>query len=90
LHLYWYGENGQIKEEGNYKDGNPDGLWKRWYENGQMEFECNYKDGERDGLSKHWYENGQIKEEENYINDRRISKKCWDEDGNLLPEGEGC
>jgi antitoxin component YwqK of YwqJK toxin-antitoxin module len=27
--------NGQLKEEGNWKDGELDGLVKTWYENGQ-------------------------------------------------------
>ena len=41
-----YYENGQIKEEGNYKDGKREGKWTEYYENGQIEWEENYKDGE--------------------------------------------
>ena len=35
-------ENGQKKEEGNYKDGKADGLWTEWYENGQKSSEDHY------------------------------------------------
>ena len=38
-------ENGQIREQGNYKDGKQDGKWTAWYENGQKLSERNYKDG---------------------------------------------
>jgi len=41
-----YYENGQIKEEGNYKDGKREGKWTEYYENGQIEWKENYKDGE--------------------------------------------
>ena len=43
---YSYYENGQIKYEGNYKDGKKDGKYTWWYENGQKQSEGNYKDGE--------------------------------------------
>ena len=31
-----YYENGQLREKGNYKDGNKDGLWIRFYKNGNI------------------------------------------------------
>ena len=40
-----YYENGQIQEEGNYKDGKEDGKYTWYYENGQIMEEGNYKDG---------------------------------------------
>ena len=50
--------NRQLKSEGNYKDGELDGLYQEWYYDGQLEVEANYKDGQRDGLYQEWYENG--------------------------------
>ena len=35
-------EGGEV----NYKDGEKDGLWTKWYENGQMKDEITWKDGE--------------------------------------------
>ena len=49
--------NGQLKWEGNYKDGKSEGLWKVYYENGQLEWEVNYKDGELIS-EKCWDKNG--------------------------------
>ena len=61
-------ENGQKKQEWNYKDGELDGLQTTWYENGQKDTEWNFKDGEQDGLTTKWYENGQKKAELNWKN----------------------
>ena len=41
----WY-VTGQKSDEGNYKDGEKDGLWTGWYRNGQKKEEVNFKDGE--------------------------------------------
>ena len=64
----WLGwdDNGQLKYEINYKDGEKHGKWLEWHANGQLAWEENYKDGERHGKWLEWYENGQLKYEENY------------------------
>jgi antitoxin component YwqK of YwqJK toxin-antitoxin module len=61
----WY-ENGQKKSEGNYKDGNREGLWTVWFENGQKNRETNFKGGKGDGLVTGWYEDGQKELEGSY------------------------
>jgi len=38
-----YYENGQMEQEGNYKDGELEGLVTWWYENGEKEREGNFK-----------------------------------------------
>ena len=40
-------EDGQISEEGNYKDGKKDGKWTYYNEDGSIEKVENYKDGVR-------------------------------------------
>ena len=57
-------ENGQIEQEGNYKDDKLDGKWTYWHENGQIEQEGNYKDDKLDGKWTYWHENGQIEQKE--------------------------
>ena len=69
-------ENGQIKSEGNYKDGKPDGKVIDWYENGQIEAEENYKDGKLDGKATYWHENGQVEKEATYKDGKCISENC--------------
>ena len=54
-----YHPNGQLKEEGNHKNGEPHGKWTWWFENGQKWEEGTYKGGKLDGFNIHWYENGQ-------------------------------
>jgi len=54
-----YYKNGQLKQEGTYKDGNP-------YE---------LKDGILDGPFKHYYENGQLKREETWKDGELIDSK---------------
>ena len=77
----WH-ENGQIKEESNYKDGNLEGLDTFWYENGQKKSETNWKGQERHGKSISWYKNGQKKSETNWKDGKRHGKSIsWDENG---------
>ena len=64
--------DGQLKEEGAFKDGSKDGLWKVWYENGQLKFEGNYKDDKEDGLWRWGHEDGQIQAEQNWKDGKRI------------------
>lgn len=55
----WY-ENGQLRFEYNFKDGERDGLQREWFKNGRLRFECPYKDGEQDGLQRAWNEYGHL------------------------------
>ena len=52
--------NGEPKEVGTFKDGEPYGLFKTYHENGQLESEITYKDGIEDGPYKYYNENGQL------------------------------
>ena len=76
-------KNGQKAEEGNYKDGKPDGLVVGWYKNGKKQFESNYKDGKGDGLWTHWNENGQKFSEINFKDGEEVegSRKYWNSKG---------
>jgi len=42
---FWY-ENGQIKRQGNYRNGKKEGVWTRWDENGKVVSVRNYVKGE--------------------------------------------
>ena len=83
LRIEWF-ENEQKELETNYRDGKRHGLETVWYSTGQKSGEGNYKDGKRHGLGTGWYENGQKMVEETRKDGKLISKKGWDEDGNLL------
>ena len=53
----WKYENGQKRQEQNWKDGKLDGLATRWHENGQKKDEYTYKEGEVVSI-KEWNEDG--------------------------------
>ena len=79
--IQWH-ENGQKKEEGNFKDGKPDGLHTKWYDNGQKEKEANFKDDKNDGLFTFWYKNGQNIEEVNWKDGKEDGLTTfWHENG---------
>ena len=41
-----YYENGQLKYEEPYENGEQHGLWREYYENGQLKYEYQYENGE--------------------------------------------
>jgi antitoxin component YwqK of YwqJK toxin-antitoxin module len=51
---------------------------------GQKKSEGTFKDGDSTGVWTEWYENGQKSQEDTYKDGRRITKKCWDWNGNEL------
>ncbi len=81
--------NGQIKSDGEVKDGKPNGKVISRYENGQIKSEIEYKDGKQNGKAITWYANGQIKSEAEY-KDGKQNGKCiiWYENGQKELEDE--
>lgn len=53
----WF-ENGQLQEEGNYKEGWRSGLWRHYHENGQLAAEGAYRLGLRNSRWKYWDADG--------------------------------
>ena len=64
-------DNGQIKSEGNYKNGNKDGKWVWYYESGKVKWEVNYVDGKQEGKWVRYYESGKVWWEGNYVNGKK-------------------
>ena len=80
---YWY-SNGQLKLLGHYKNGKKDGEWKLWYPDGKQKMLVHYKNGKLDGINIWWHPNGVKKKEAIFDNGKFISKKEWDEKGNII------
>ena len=89
---HWY-KNGQLMNEGFYKNGKMIGPFMSYYENGKIQNHGNYKYTEsgvysrKDGVWKYYYDTGQI-QSESIIKDGVEELKFYDQEGNLLPEGE--
>ena len=79
---FFFHDNWQKFEEGNFKDGKMDGLVVEWYENGQKKAEGNWKDGKQDGPITFWHENGQKWIEGNYKDGKQDGLwVSWHENG---------
>ena len=76
-----YHENGNLRVEGNYIDGKPEGLAKAYHENGNLKTEANFKDGKREGVVKTYHENGNLRSEENFKDGEPVSGYLYDIDG---------
>ena len=76
-------ENGQKKEEGAFKDGQPIGTHTLWNENGQKQMEGEWVDGQKHGTWTTWY-NGQKRREGTYKDGQQHGPwTYWNEDGSL-------
>ena len=76
-HVEYY-ENGQIKQEGSYKNGIRDGKWIYYREDGQMGWEKIWKKGKKDGQWIQYDEEGSIVEKFCYEVGRRVD--CGEEE----------
>jgi len=81
----WYYNLGDHVQEGEYKDGMKEGIWKYFYPGGKLKFEGNFVQGNEDGKHRWYFENGNIQEEQYWVMGSR--EKTWrsnDEAGNLV------
>jgi uncharacterized protein len=62
----WFSEVNNCKENGTYRDGKKEGVWKTFID-GKLSFEGNYVDGLPDGLHTYYWGNGKTKEKGKYI-----------------------
>lgn len=78
-------DNGKIKEQGKYLNGNLVGIRKCFYENGQNKSEENYNDrGLPDGIQTEWYKNGKIQSQTSVKQDvAQMQYKQWYPNGNI-------
>ena len=76
--------NGQKKEESNWKNGSLHGKHTKWYENGQKKDEGETKNEVLLGKHTTWYENGQKEMEMDFGDDGKlIYIKKWTKEGVL-------
>lgn len=69
--IEWH-ENGNRKQEINYRVGEFHGKWCVWYRDGQKEWLQEYLHGKMHGLERMWYENGRLYLEYRYRDGRRV------------------
>ena len=57
-----------------------------YFNDGTPRLKQSYKNNKKNGTWTFWYENGRMHEVIEFCDDKRISFKLWDENGNLLEE----
>jgi len=72
-----YYKSGELKGEGNWKDGKPHGEFKVYYKNGDVQIKMNYKEGKKDGISKSFYPKGVLMREERYQEGTLLTDKSF-------------
>ncbi|MBA6152281.1 energy transducer TonB [Gelidibacter maritimus] len=83
-----YLENGDLKIESNYVDGELSGIWKQYYNAGELEWIVHYKNGYREGDYQNFYTNGQIKLEGRFRKDKKDGvEKRYLKNGQLVWTG---
>ncbi|NBU92737.1 MAG: hypothetical protein EBS17_07855, partial [Flavobacteriia bacterium] len=61
-----YHDNGKLRTQGQYKEGNPDGLWFHYHYNGKLFETGRYKDNIKDSLWRQWDDQGKLTKESVY------------------------
>jgi len=80
-------ENGNLREEKEYRNGQLNGMAKGYYENGSLWWETNYKNDKKDATWKVYYENGNYSETGAHENGKPIGIwKRYHKNGNLSSE----
>ena len=74
----YFHENGQVSQEGFYKDGKVHGKWISYDENGSKKSIGEYTDGKKTGKWFFW--NNQMLSEVDYSNSRIASVQNWKQD----------
>lgn len=78
-----YFRNGKTSSEGQYnKDGQKDGLWKKYNDEGNLVEEEEFSDGKSSGSTKYYSDNGKLVEEFVFKNDFLQEYKAFDLAGN--------
>ena len=83
--------NGQLKSQGEYKNGKKIGDWKFFHPNGKSEQAGKYdKKGRAQGQWKWYYESGNLLREENYLNNKQDGSMTEYEDSThkIITKGE--
>ena len=82
---YW--DNGSVKSQMYFRNGEMHGTSVWYYENGNKQMEVNYRRGELHGISQRWYINGEPQSFENYVDNlKNGSSITWDEAGEKILE----
>ncbi len=83
---FWFVEDNDFREEGNYKVGVKYDEWKYYYlSTGKLQHKGKYVDGQENGKHIYYYDNGRICEEGEFIMGQKEGKwRHLDVEGNII------
>ena len=77
-------DDGGLRLEGYYLNGQKQGTFRWWYPSGELGSEELFESNKKEGECRMWYANGQIKQLAYYRNGELKGKiKYWNEDGSV-------
>lgn len=79
---YW-GTNGQLIEESEYKDNVLDGIQKNFYSNGSIKTEIAFVKGQKNGPTKNWYQDGKQSSQTEYKDNKIVGSTSFYPDGSV-------
>jgi antitoxin component YwqK of YwqJK toxin-antitoxin module len=79
-------DNGQLEVEQEFRDGFASGAARNYFESGNLEEESHWRGGVYHGLRRTWHQNGQLASEELFEWGGVLSRKRWDETGELVED----
>ena len=85
-HIKSYYNNGNLKFECEYLNGEKNGIGKEYYYNDKIQFEGVYLNGVRNGKGKEYYYNGKFFFEGDYLNNNKWNGKGYDMNNNIAYE----
>lgn len=72
----WYHDNGQVSQEGLYKEDTAIGVWKEYHKNGVLKSKGRYNIS-REGDWLRWYQSGNLLSTSTYDTSGLTGKKVW-------------
>ena len=81
-------EDGTVESETEYQHGLAWGMDRGWFDPNQLQYEIEMQRGSVYGKKRIWYPDGKLKEEGDYEYGITLSRKTWDDDGNLVEDFE--
>jgi MORN repeat variant len=80
-------DNGQMRVQSQYVNGDRHGKCMRWHANGQVCRQANYINGRLHGECTWWYVNGQMREQSIYFDGQLHGEcTCWYHDGQMCEQ----
>jgi hypothetical protein len=82
---FWFLQDGDDREEGNYRNSMKDEMWKYFYSNGKISHQGKYIENLENGKHVYYYDNGRVMQEGEFImGNKEGNWRKYDREGALV------